>query len=1685
MNITNGTIINQRYAVLETLGKGGQGTVYRAADTLEDDAFKALKILSSNSLDSMFRFEFEQAKQLVHPNLARVFDLGRVTSLVGATEGSEEPSAQGALFYTEELVVGMASHVWISTDEAAKDVVANTARIGSAAAQCLDFIHHAGLLHRDIKPSNILVGDQGRVIKLIDFGSATMRNAWDGQRAFTIGYAAEEALIGYPDERSDIYSLGVTLAELVSGRRPRAFSPPFPEGFLQSRFAQSNGLVLIKVIERMIAKKPEHRFQTAGDVAEALSQLSEQGGNESRYLDEVRSESVRRTAAVRSRAPRLSGRSFELNALLQHFEEALSCDVKTSLLRGPTGVGKSRLFHTAVAEFQLRIAGRGKVPPEFRHGSLRDLLKMIHRDNNAGPLLAAWVGGASATDAVTKNANEDSLIKEMADAFLSIKRPTVVLIESGERRLIVSLLRRLGGEPHETGSMLAIAAESEEPLFDKRPESDNELSDSEVLFLPIHPLDLTDETDLISQMMGSSPKEELAEKIHERTGGIPLVTEALFQSVSMSQLNRDLALLDIDSLLIDSDPLDAAIRGFLSAINEDAREAAETAAVIGSPVSANDLGWAIWGEEAKADDLRIASCLATLEKNGWAGMRNGLVYLRPAIADRVTASLPSLRIKTLHQRALSLLDRNQSGLPWQIADHAYLCNAMDRAKTAALSAYEVLVSTGDLGGAAFYLGRALELRAFSKNDEGPMTVRLAKLYRETGDYQEALKTLAEASSLSGTIAERAALERASSLRLIGRVDEASAVLTPLEASQNTEVKALALSQAARIDFDRGDIAGASARILQVFADDLPIDGRLEIQATMGLIALAASDLQKAEAVCLNGLNEAIASCDSKNRARFLGLIGMLRHRGENFSEAAVNYAEAAVFADKCGDRHGAAAYLVNLAAVKTELGQFQEALDAYRECLTRLRRFGRLKDTALAGANYAELLYRLGDVIGAEIASRSAVEDMRSSMSAPISSVLSIRGEVLLELKRIDEAEEILKEAESVARAVQSEKELVIACLHSAACALERMDFGEATRRLTEAKAAQCDASSAFAIEYLRLFLLVEEATGGNTESALLELMSRLPLDDTQFQDDHLKALATAAVVAVRLGRRDIAERAARAAKALSLAVHQKTPSLYQKSEPPYSKEINMVLRSESETSFSAGPPGWEHLFRINTRLNSEFRIGRLLEMIMDAALDITRAERGFLLIADMNGELQVRSARNMDKESLSLDESNFSRSAAQKAFESKEPLLTADAGEDTRFIEMKSVVNLKLRYIVAVPLLVGGKAKGAIYLDSKQAGRFDESRLALLEALADQAAIALTNARLKVEIEQRQQRIERLNRELTSLLKQREVELLEVKGELEKRTAALIVNYRYEEFIAQSKPMTEVFHLLDRVTALDFPVIIQGESGTGKELAARAIHFNSARKKKSFVAENCAAIPETLMESVLFGHAKGAFTGATSDSRGLFAEADGGTLFLDEVSELSLSMQAKLLRVLQNNEVRPVGAAKTRIVNVRVLAATNTDLKRRVQEGTFREDLFYRLNVIEITLPPLRERKEDILILAGHFVAKHSDKKKRITKAAAEILLNYSWPGNVRRLENEMIRAAVLSDDEIEPEHLSPELLSDAGGVSKDDTDFDVNKQVDRLKRRLLTAALAECKGNQTAASELLGVSRFGLQKMMKRLGI
>ena len=521
-----------------------------------------------------------------------------------------------------------------------------------------------------------------------------------------------------------------------------------------------------------------------------------------------------------------------------------------------------------------------------------------------------------------------------------------------------------------------------------------------------------------------------------------------------------------------------------------------------------------------------------------------------------------------------------------------------------------------------------------------------------------------------------------------------------------------------------------------------------------------------------------------------------------------------------------------------------------------------------------------------------------------------------------------------------------------------------------------------------------------------------------------------------------------------------------------------------------------ENLQRVMNAMVESRKPRQIFEMIVDTLIEFTGAERGFfILMADGKKDKKgrrtrkVMAARNFDKEEIKNAIVKISSTIEREVRRKGKPVIVNDAPLDERYAGADSIVDMRLRSVMCAPVRGGKDMAGTIYLDNRfERGVFRDEQLSLVGVFADQAAIALQNAMLHSSNEQRleeltmaKSEVEELNRILADRIAQTSAELAEVKEHVLRDLDQAPLKYSYSNIIGKSRRMRDVFHLLDKVTDSEVPVLIHGESGTGKELVARAIHFNGPRKKAPFISENCAAIPETLLESELFGYMKGAFTGATADKKGLFEAANGGTLFLDEIGDMPMDMQKKLLRVLQEREVRRVGGNRTIPIDVRILAASNMDLRKLCEEGRFREDLYYRLNVITVTLPPLRDRREDIPLLVEAFLAEFagSGDPRTVSDDAMGALEAHHWPGNVRELRNEIQRAAALSDRVIVPLVLSEsvrgrqEEVPAVEELGKRTLKEMVKEVTEGLERKVIQAALTRCRGRKAQAARMLGVSR------------
>jgi transcriptional regulator with GAF, ATPase, and Fis domain len=520
-----------------------------------------------------------------------------------------------------------------------------------------------------------------------------------------------------------------------------------------------------------------------------------------------------------------------------------------------------------------------------------------------------------------------------------------------------------------------------------------------------------------------------------------------------------------------------------------------------------------------------------------------------------------------------------------------------------------------------------------------------------------------------------------------------------------------------------------------------------------------------------------------------------------------------------------------------------------------------------------------------------------------------------------------------------------------------------------------------------------------------------------------------------------------------------------------------IAVRSLAELRDAAGkverdPTDAIALYQVLKKLSQRrLDLGEVLAAVAEAALDLVpRATHVAILLSGEDDDrfAPVLARARPGRETSDAGPVKTSRAVLRRVLRDRAAVLVANAPEELG--DSESLMGARIMSCLGVPLWDGDVIRGVLQCDNRaSAGIFKERDLDLLSVLAAQAALAIENARLlsRLKIAEEQLR--------------GEVRYLKVREEK-----------RLPGIIGESAAMKAIFGQLAKVVDTRATVCVEGETGTGKELVARAIHYQSKRRDKMFVAQNCAALPENLLESELFGYKKGAFTGADHDHKGLFEIASGGTLFLDEVTELPLGLQAKLLRVLQEGEVRPVGSTKSISVDVRLISATNKSMEEEAEAGRFRQDLYYRLKVFPLRLPPLRERREDIPLLCEHFLRKYSNEMKKpvagISQEALDLLLAYHWPGNVRELENEFQRIVIQCDPDafVGPEHLSPQIrkveslvgrIAPQKGTLKD--------MMEEVERWLLTEALRQHGGNKTRTAETLGITREGLHKKLSKYGM
>ena len=931
----------------------------------------------------------------------------------------------------------------------------------------------------------------------------------------------------------------------------------------------------------------------------------------------------------------------------------------------------------------------------------------------------------------------------------------------------------------------------------------------------------------------------------------------------------------------------------------------------------------------------------------------------------------------------------------------------------------------------------------------------------------------------------------------------------------------------------------------------PTSATIEALCYRGIaLAMLGKSDEAREALDL-ALSRAIEADAPRLEALALASLGLLHQRSDRSDEAGDAYRRAVVAAERASDAAALATIQLNLAGLLKVRGDIAGAIEHFEAAVDMGRRAGRRSSMLQGLLNLANVDLFLGRLARAR-GSIETLREQRAELSAMMcAQLLGLEAELELREGKLDAAMQqyaaCVLAFEALNRGVDAAEARLEGIL--AAVRMPRPDLAKLRDWLGRAETELGSGTAhrpLFLLASARLkSLLGDEANARRhlddsiaaARAALQKewvwraLEARAELEETGGQPllarrDREEALAVLEEIGARLPRdlrevywNDARRRTLRASvpSAVGVAATEFLPfNAVRAPSATASAQRTGSLHSGTSASISqlSSTPLEQRLARIlevNSRLAGELDLERLTERVTDYAVELARAEHGFVLLKQTSGALTVYTSRSRGGDAAHAE---FSRSIAEAVVRSGEPVLTLNAQSDARMLGFASVHQMNLESVVCVPILApGGEAIGALYLETRlRPGAQFERELPTLRAFADQVAIALENARLVNENKQRadalataNDALEEAQERLRELLDGRTEQLKRARQKLRDARDTLYGHFGYQGLVGTSEAMRRVYALIDRVRDTDVPVLITGESGTGKEVVARAIHAASARSKARTLGVNCGAIPENLLESELFGHVKGAFTGADRERKGLLRDCQGGTILLDEIGEMPLKMQAGLLRVLQERRVRPVGGSREEEIDARMLFATNRDLSQMVAEGKFREDLYYRIHVVEVRVPALRERPEDIPQLVDHFLglfaARYKREKNGLTKEALQRLSQYGWPGNVRQLENVLLNAWVLSEDleldaadfDIPDGWVSGTQAAPRGAAAREATPRGATIKLRkggvsehrREERDRILEALRESNWNRVKAAEISGIPRRTFYRRLREYGI
>lgn len=1646
-------VIGGRYELVARLGQGGQARVFEVNDRMSGHERCALKLIgpmADQAALPAIQGEFRLLSLLSHRGLPRVRDF-------------EVDKAVGTAYLAMDLVEGKPFL------EALKG--RRIVEIAAAMAELLDVLshlHRAGVVHRDISSANVLVEISETIgirpaVFLVDLGLAQSMTAGKQPAAGKINYLAPELIQGSPaSARTDLYAVGVLGYLALAGRLP------WPDSLLADDTGDSEPLKLSQVLpeidrgleqilSKLVRRDPGQRCDDAASARDELLNCA----------------LLRRAAWFKARSVEspLVGRQSELDTL-EHWRTAADSTPGIAVL-ADVGVGKSRLLRAAAGSALsagsrvLWLSWRGAVGSglsqlgqglnAFATGlpdqePAREAILQLARQLSAQDL--------SSTTLVDLESGADALASACGSRGLLLICDDLHDAEAALLDLLSSWLRRWRQTP--VRLLMASRTPVRGVALDVMLRSAEVEGNARALLLPA--LDQRASQQLIASQSDSARAALWAQRLFELTGGNPLFLELVLEETVESEIGAEHGRMPSS--------IDAAARELVARLSGPARLWSEVVSVAEGACSQEEV-LHLSGVAATEEELAVSSTVLTC-KDGRIDFRHP--FLRRVQREQLTSQQRQAWHATWVEHC--------RGDETRLQEHAlHLVGAK-----AGPSAVPVWIEAATQLEHRWEHRRAIPLleaciEALADDDPVRLTLlaRLERACHRVRDEQRSLQVCQQWAAAARAMGDLAAEAKAIAMAAVrhrerGELNQARALARQADSlaakSGSREVQSLtakilgsvlwmgwehkqALQQFERVleYVDERDDPRAAALSYHDAAFVLHIEGQRQRAFDL---------LDRAKTLFRTAGDDAWELAVDNNLAFLMASTGDIEAADHVLSEVIARFATMT---------HGlpVEAFLESRAYLLWRLGKYEALLDVCDALITEATRFSRSEPRIVGLLFRAEALREMDDRASARRHVRLAVE-LAEALAAPRQMAFArlAKARDLREDGQVAAAEELATAIYASAITIPRLRVAALAAIEQAECALARAAPREALAFLEQAESALVvprEDGSWRRVQLLRVRAHARFADGQRTP-AFADLEEGLGLARIQgCAADHLSLLRLASRAYADAGDSSRAAAAlAEGAETLGrLASTIANPTLHAQflGRPDHAATLAAAQRmsgsSDQSTSRRAASNSIRGLIDVGRRAAAGEAIEPLLSRIVALAVESSGMERGALVLRSKeNDELRVAAAIGLENETtadaLRLSQHVLDRVKGGRA------VVVRDARLDPELVDAPSVVLLGIRSVVCLPLRVGEEVHGAIYLDTRSTEAvWGDQDLGFLDALAAQATLAIEYAQL--------------------------VEKIRAECDLW-RSAALPLD-GLGEMLGGSAAMAGVFALIKKVAPSHLSVVICGESGTGKELAAKAIHALSSRADRPFVAENVATLHESLAESSLFGHVRGAFTGAHESRRGLFAQADGGTLFLDEIADLQPSLQAKLLRVLQEGEFTPLGAAESVRVDVRVVVATQRDLGELVAEGRFRGDLFYRLNGVTLNLPPLRDRPEEIPRLIRHFLQIHGGSNP--PEFAPEVisrLVAFSWPGNVRELENTVHRLILLADSgRVDSFVLALDPLF--ASVARRAAWQELRLGSDEERAKQIRNVLEICKGDRSAAARMLNVARATFYRWLKKLGI